>query len=345
MNPPLRSQYVRPSLRRWAALIGSALVVAAYVGGRSHHLGRNLQAAQAESATLEHRLAVAQARLAAARERVHTMDTENQRLIDAIAAGAIPPTGPPRLTREALGARVRRGQAAEAAGDEAGAWAEYSACYDVGFRSRELVPGLVRLSRVFPPAREGLDDRRQRAEARVLSHPDDVETMSDLIALNSALGETARTLALYDRLPSPALRQLQGTRGMLEVFIQARRYPDALRVLPYDYLQQGLDRLNPSDGKQAARETAQRAIIAAGAGTEEQKQQRLLALQRGREAQRQATITESAVGVEILAGAGELPHAREIARGVLALHRSAATRALLEKHAARAGHAELLRDL
>jgi hypothetical protein len=70
-----------------------------------------------------------------------------------------------------------------------------------------------------------------------------------------------------------------------------------------------------------------------------------LAIQRARQAQGKAAIVQSAVGVEILAGAGEVPQALEIARAVLALDGSTETRALLEKHAARAGHAELLQEL
>jgi hypothetical protein len=188
-------------------------------------------------------------------------------------------------------------------------------------------------------------ERRNRAEARVLANPDDVETMSDVIALNRALGDDSRTMAIYDRLPSGDARRAPSDRSMLETFLINQRYSDALRVLSYDYLKLELERAVELEATRVLREKAQQEIIRAKGGTETQQQMQRLAIQRAREAQRKAAILESAVGVEILTGAGELSKAREIARAVLVIDGSTETRTLLQKHAARAGHAELLRDL
>jgi hypothetical protein len=345
----------RPHSRRhregvyWLAVfLCSVVAVTAYVVRRGHWTNRELKAMRLEATELTRKIALAENRVQAERDQLQTTDAENQRLIDAIAAGAIPSVAnaaKPRLTREEISARYQRGRALEAEGDKAGALAEYFWCYDIGLRPPDLLQRVGRLSETYPPAREGLEERRNRSEARVLSNPDDVETMSDVIALNRALGEDARTMAVYDRLPNSEARRFQGDRSMLEVFLTTQRYADALRVLPYEYLKQGLDRVNQLDEKQSSREKAQQAIIAASGGTEAQRQMQALALQRAREAQRKAAIVESAVGVEILAGAGDLPRALEIARRVLAFDDSTDTRALLEKHAARAGHTELLRGL
>lgn len=169
--------------------------------------------------------------------------------------------------------------------------------------------------------------------------------MADVIALNRALGNDAHTLAVFDRLPDGAARRTQGDRGMLEVFVVNQRYADAMRVLPYEYLKQGIERSLKADANRSLQEKAQEEIIRASGDTDDQRQRRTLAIQRARQAQRQAAIVETAVGIEILAGAGEVTKAMELARSLLAFDASETTRTLLRKHAERAGHADLLRDL
>jgi hypothetical protein len=60
---------------------------------------------------------------------------------------------------------------------------------------------------------------------------------------------------------------------------------------------------------------------------------------------RSYAVTSAAKNIEVLAGAGDLGHARELAGRVLALDNSEATRALVQKHLERAGQPGLLRDM
>ena len=53
-------------------------------------------------------------------------------------------------------------------------------------------------------------------------------------------------------------------------------------------------------------------------------------------------VSTAAKNIEVLAGAGDLPHARELTAKLLAFDASEATKALLQTDLTRAGHAELL---
>ena len=64
-----------------------------------------------------------------------------------------------------------------------------------------------------------------------------------------------------------------------------------------------------------------------------------------RKAQHDYLISSTAKNVEVLAGAGDLEHARALAARVLAFDRSPEARTLLQQHAARAGQPELLDGL
>ena len=77
--------------------------------------------------------------------------------------------------------------------------------------------------------------------------------------------------------------------------------------------------------------------------TEAQKQAHQVAMERSLRAQHQAAITSAALGVEILAGAGDVAHTRELGEKLLAYDGREETRALLQKHLERAGRPELLR--
>ena len=324
-----------------------AVLITAAAWWHAHVVKRALASADLEREALAGRVAAARATSARSREQLAAVDAENQRLIEAIADGAIPSasaSAKPQLTRAAILARYQRAQALERSGDAAAALEEYRWCYDVGFRVHDFIARLARFAAGHPPAAELLRERRVQAEQRVLADPDDIETMSDVIALNKALDDHPRTLAIFDRLPDGEIRRQHSQRSMLEVFLATQRYADAARVLPYAQLKEGLDRAMTMDRQREVREKAQAAVLAAEGLDETQRQAQLLAIARAREAQRRAVIAESAVGLEILAGSGEVEQARDLATRVLAFDGSEATRALLREHARRAGHPELFPD-
>ena len=61
-----------------------------------------------------------------------------------------------------------------------------------------------------------------------------------------------------------------------------------------------------------------------------------------RKSQRNYLINSTAKNVEVLAGSGDLVHARALADRLLAFDSSPETKALLQQHATRAGQAGLL---
>jgi hypothetical protein len=67
--------------------------------------------------------------------------------------------------------------------------------------------------------------------------------------------------------------------------------------------------------------------------------------ERIRKAQRQHAVKQGVEGVEVLAGAGDVPHARSLAARVLAYDSSPETRSLLQQRLAKVGHPEVLEGL
>jgi hypothetical protein len=327
------------------ALAMIAAVTSFWAWSRTRDLRREVARTERAIHNQERDLHLSESRLSKARDELTATDSDNQRLIDAISAGAIPTAVvplQPQLTHENIAARFKRGQAREAAGDLAGALADYLWCYDIGYRGGDPLRRIAALAKKFAAAEQALLARRELAEQSILSDPDDVETMNDVVALNQHLGDNARTLAIYDRLPRGAVRGEQHSRAMLEVFLSTRRYADAAQVLPYELLKQGLERSVKMDEMRGVRANAQQRAMAAEGSTPAQQQMQAVAIERARRAQRVATITETAVGIEILAGAGDVPHAEELVRGLLAYDGTEETRTLLEKHLSRAGHPEIL---
>jgi hypothetical protein len=327
-----------------------AIATAIYQAQRAHEAAVKRVAVEREQAALRARLLVLQPRLEAEQRKLANVETDNARLLEIIASGAITDalrTPKPRLTRENIDARYKRAQALERDGDVAAALAEYLWCYDTGFRrSSELLQRVTKLGEQFLPAREALRQRARTAEQRVLADTNDFETMGELIALNQALNENTRTLEIYERLADGDILRSYAARGMFEVFVTTQRYDDALRARPYEQwlgeLESAIGRANPSPARDRQR-AAIEAVMEAEGYTEAQKQAHQVARQRSLRAQHQAAITSTALGVEILAGAGDVAHARELGEKLLAYDGGEETRALLQKHLERAGRPELLR--
>jgi hypothetical protein len=103
-------------------------------------------------------------------------------------------------------------------------------------------------------------------------------------------------------------------------FIAARRYGDALFGRPYSSMSSSFE-------LQTQYFVAPKAV-----GMPEQSAPRMKA----------HLVSTTATNIEILAGAGDLTHARELAARLLALDNSQATRDLLQKHLERAGQPGLL---
>jgi thiol-disulfide isomerase/thioredoxin len=149
---------------------------------------------------------------------------------------------------------MARGEYADAlaeAGFNAEALDHYLWCFDhglehspsyVGVRLSFLLSDITDLGKNYPPALQALAERRDAAEKKLLDASPattDFERVScaqDVSALNGALEQDERTLALYDRLASMG-ESFAKTRGYLAMgnsvdtlLIERRRYGDFLAL-------------------------------------------------------------------------------------------------------------------
>jgi thiol-disulfide isomerase/thioredoxin len=129
------------------------------------------------------------------------------------------------------------------AGKHVEALEEYLWCYDhgldaspsyVGVRSSFLLGAITSLGAAHPPAMEALRTRRDALVPTLSAGTEDYMRYADFASLNQALGESEKTLELYDSLPpssgkgrlSP--RQLM-FREVTPLLMEARRYADVLQ--------------------------------------------------------------------------------------------------------------------
>lgn len=137
---------------------------------------------------------------------------------------------------------------------------------------------------------------------------------NEFAALSEALGETGALLEAFDQLPPGDPRRRGFGLRVYRDLAQAQRYAEALEVQPYGTMTRLLEsNANPSPSFPA--------------------DARASLLKHGLEA--------AATNIEVLAGAGDLEHARELRDRVLALDGSAEMKDRLRAALTRAGHAEL----
>lgn len=295
-----------------------------------------LVAAQRQHAALQAEVRDWQAQAAAAQQRARAAEDDNAQLLAAIerARGGVVVTAPARseVAREAIDARYKRAQDLARDGKWDAALAELLWCFDEGMardssysgtRLTMLLRDIANLGERYAPALAALRERRERAQARLLADGGDEGAAHELASLNRVLGEDRQTLALYDQLASDDPRRRRLARaGVYQMLVDAQRYPDAIRAVPYDRILPWFERESrPPD---VANETYPD-----------------LALLR----HRRVLVADAAKSVEVLAGAGDLMHAREFAGKVLAFDGSSETREVLQRHLARAGQPDLLKSL
>jgi thiol-disulfide isomerase/thioredoxin len=231
-------------------------------------------------------------------------------------------------SRDAVQARYNLGQTLAQRGDAEAALVEYLWCYDVGMvqvpsyvgvRSSFLLSSIAQLGRSHPPALVALRERRDRAEKRMTADATDRTAAMDFASLNNALGEGARTLAVFDQLAADDPRRAVLSSTLFDQLVEAQRYADAVLG----------SRVNTA------------AMILEDTATRKQQMMARLG-EAGVKMMVQATVSNSAKVFEALAGAGHLDEARALADQILKVDASDETKTLLQTHATRAGHPELL---
>lgn len=105
----------------------------------------------------------------------------------------------------------------------------------VGLRNTALIFRLAGLAQVYPPARDALLERRDRAAAKLRAGENDYSAAMDVTAINHELGDDGATLALFDDLQKhdPPPQQALGVlfTEIRDQLLAAQRYVDVLKML------------------------------------------------------------------------------------------------------------------
>ena len=280
------------------------------------------------------KIADLEVRLRAESDRAKATESDNAKLTAAIekaeaAKVSARKAAPATLTQQAVRARYERARELVKNGDPAEALRELLWCFDegmvgnasyAGVRSSYVLSAIMELGRQYPAALAALHERRDRAQQRIQSGGGDNGEIPDLVALNRVLGEDQLTLAVFDQLPPGDRKRQMMAIYAGETLLENRRYGDVL-----------LGRSYASMSSQFEMTTQERPLPANVSDPE-----------RLRSAQRGYAITANANNIEVLAGVGDLAHARALADRLLAYDNTESTRALIQQRAERAGHPELL---
>lgn len=324
-----------------AALAAGAAV---YQLNLSQQRGEEVRTLTGQTQALTAKLEAMERRTRTAEQRAAEAEADNGKLIAAIqsqsaataataqAGAQIAPTTPVAepLTHDAVQARYRRAQELARTGDPAEALRELLWCFDTGMppvtgfggvRMSFLLSDIAKLGERYPAALTALRERRDAAEKRLFASQTDYDATSTLSAINRYLKESARTIAVLDQLPAGDVRRRTLAMSAFEDLRELKRYRDAAEGITYPQMIQRFEQ-----------NTAERPLPPSLTDTE-----------RIRKVQRDYALTTAAKNIEVLAGIGNLDQAKALAGRVLVFDGSPETRALLQKHAERAGQPELLR--
>ncbi len=310
--------------------IGAALLGA----NRASEARAELAVATRTEAALHTKLGDLEGRAQVEARRVEVAETENTRLLavaDEVKA-VVPAAELEPVTSGMVSARFKRAQTLILEnGDPAEALREFLWCYDVGMLRISGMMGvrstapllLAKLGERYPPALAALRERRDKARERVLLSEADSEAPREFGSINRALNDDAANVALYDQLPSSDRRRNTLAFSSRDYLVAQQRYNDAVVGWPYSLMVGSLERgIN------------ERPATANASSSGESRGQA-----------RDYIITTTARGIEVLAGSGDLANARTLAQRLLAYDTSEATRALVQRHGARAGQPGLLGSL
>jgi hypothetical protein len=204
-------------------------------------------------------------------------------------------------------------------------------CLDTGVARPELrangatifsvVSALGKLGERFPEALAELRERFEHGKRRVLGNANDTQPLGAMAAIARMLRDDTLMVVVFDEIPVGDARRTKVAIYAVEGLIAAHRYADALIGRTYASMSSTFE-LNLQDWTSG--------LLPAEAA------------EKAKAVMRNYAVTATAKNIEVLAGAGDLAHARELAGRLLAFDGAEATRALLQKHLTRAGQAGLL---
>ncbi len=294
----------------------------------ARQIAPNVTALEQRQTAATAKLAALEAQLQEQTKRADAIEADNAKLraalVQAQAARAAAPKKAEPLTRQALDERFRTARALVRGGDPAQALRELLWCWDEGLkqgtsatipaRRSGLTDGLRELAERYPPAREEMEKRRAALHARILASAGGGDSISEYASILETLNEKKALLGLFDEIPAGDRRRTTLAIYAREPLIEARRYAEAM------------------EGHSFARMSAS---FETQAG--------MNALRASRDGVPSFFVQTTVKNIELLAGSGDLVHARELATRLLAVDNSPATRALIQQRAERAGQPELLK--
>ena len=302
--------------------LGTALL---YETGESRKAHTALAASQQQQAELLAKVHDLENRLTSVTNRLRASEEDGAKLLAAFdsAATKTSPTSAARvpITHDYVESRYKHAQELAKTGQNEEALKEFLWCYDegmvplpeyVGVRQSYLLEMIAKLGEKYPPALAALRERQDQTEQQLLASANDFAATMSFASINRVLKEDNRTLELYDQLPPQDPRKQVLGMMVYEGLMTAQRYRDAARVMPYQQMNRMLDG----------------AIISPAAD--------------GQQSHRTQIVKVTANFVEVLAGAGDMDHARALADRILTYDGSAETKTILQQHATRADHPELL---
>ena len=311
------------------AILGAGTAV--YEANAARQARAALAAVSDELHTLQVRTKTAETRVQVAESHAQTaeQDCDNLlKMVEVLRASKAAETKVP-ITHDLVEARYKRAQELARSGDAAAALKEFLWCLDegmvqvasyTGVRRSFLLNSIASLGKSDPDALVALRERRDAAEKRALASGNDFDASADFSAINHALQEDGRSLEFYDRLsPDDPRRQTLGM-NVYGLLVGAQRYSDAAQAMPFAQMSMQFEM------------SAQERPLPANTRNPE-------ALRRS---QRSYLVTSTANNIEVLAGAGDLVHARALVDKLLTYDGSDQTRAVLQQRANRAGHPELM---
>jgi RNA polymerase sigma factor (sigma-70 family) len=271
-----------------------------------------------------------------ATEKNHTREADEDnakllRVVDSLLMGGAAQNSPASsgpLTHAAVQARYRHAIELARKGDPAAALKEFLWCFDDGMtrvstfriaRRGALLDAVAKLGEQYPEALVAMRARRDQAEKGMQGSSYDLDLVADFVALNRALNDTDQTIKQFDLLAADDPRRRAMASYAFDQLATAQRYSDAALARPYAQMTSQFE------------EAANWAVPKGAPNPEEIRRN-----------SHDFAVNTAATNIEVLAGAGDLAHARELAGKVLAYDSSDLTKAMLQTRFARAGHPELL---
>lgn len=269
-------------------------------------------------------------KLATETKRAEAVESDNAALASAVqkaqaAIAKAAPVASVAISRETFAERIKRAMTAARAEDSDAALNELLACYRLGvarpsittsIQLSTLVSALGKFGERHPEVLAELRDRFEKGRQRVVGSDDDTEPLSEMASIAHVLKNDQLMVAVWDAIPAGAPRRVTVGIYAVDGLIVAQRYGEALAVRTYASMSSAFESSLPSVSSARASSTG-------GNGSTD-------------------LITATAKNIEILAGAGDLAHARELAGRLLAVDGSETAREILRQHLQRAGQPGLL---